>query len=167
MEIQLRPANVNDVKSITNIYNEAILKTTATFDTEPKSFEERLHWFNQHDSGHPVIVAECNGVVAGWASLSRWSDRCAYEKTSENSVYVGHEFQGKGIGKMLLSRLVSEAEKSGTHYILARITEGNEFSIRLHKAFGFEIVGVMHEVGYKFGKFLDVTLMEKVFKHNG
>jgi L-amino acid N-acyltransferase YncA len=162
----IRPAEIKDVPAITGIYNDAILNTTATFDTELKTSEQQTEWFKNHDNNHPVIVGELEKTVIGWASLTRWSDRCAYDKTSEVSVYVHKDFRGKGFGKKLLEQLVLRGEKAGTHYMLARITQGNESSIHLHEVFGFKHVGVMKEVGFKFGKFLNVHLMQKVFSGN-
>lgn len=162
----IRPATHDDVKHITDIYNDAVLNTTATFDTEVKSIEDRLKWFQSHDENHPVLSAEADGKVVGFASLSPWSDRCAYNLTSEVSVYVAPGYRGIGIGKRLLEQLVFQAGKSGMHYLLARITEGNEASLHLHAQYGFRHIGVMTQVGYKFGKFLNVHLMEKVFFNN-
>ena len=162
----IRPAEIKDVPAIAEIYNDAILNTTATFDTEPKSIEDRVLWLKKHGTNYPVLIAEENNIVVGWASLTQWSDRCAYEKTAEVSVYVHKDQRGKGIGKKLLEQLVAAGEKAGIHYMLARITEGNKTSIHLHELFGFTHIGVMKEVGFKFGKFLDVTLMEKVFSTN-
>jgi phosphinothricin acetyltransferase len=162
----IRPATAHDVPFITDIYNDAVLNTTATFDTEIKTLDDRLAWYESHDENHPVICAEVDGKVAGFASLSPWSDRCAYRLTSEVSVYVAPGFRGIGIGKRLLEQLVFHAEKTGMHYLLARITEGNEASLHLHAQYGFRHVGVMTQVGYKFGKFLNVHLMEKVFFNN-
>ncbi|MFI5218094.1 MAG: GNAT family N-acetyltransferase [Bacteroidia bacterium] len=164
--VQIRPASITDIASITSIYNDAILNTTATFDTEPKSIDDRMVWFKNHGTKYPVLVAESENKIVGWASLTQWSDRCAYEKTAEVSVYVHKEHRGNGIGKMLLEQLVLAGEKAGIHYMLARITEGNKISIHLHELFGFAHIGVMKEVGFKFGKFLDVTLMEKVISSN-
>jgi len=164
--LHIRQASLNDIPFITDIYNDAILNTTATFDTEIKTIESRAEWFLAHDENHPVLAGEIDNKVIGWASLTRWSDRCAYDKTSEISVYVDKAFRGKGIGKQLLEQLVLQGEKNGTHYMLARITQGNEASIHIHELFGFRHVGVMKEVGFKFGKFLDVHLMEKVFPLN-
>lgn len=162
----IRPAIIDDVKHITDIYNDAILNTTATFDTEIKSIEDRIKWFEGHDQKHPVLCAEVDRQVVGFASLSPWSDRCAYHLTSEVSVYVADRYRGIGIGKRLLEQLVFQAEKTGMHYLLARITEGNEASLHLHAQYGFRHIGVMTQVGYKFGKFLNVHLMEKVFFNN-
>jgi len=161
--LNIRPASVNDISAITEIYNEAILNTSATFDTEIKSVEERLIWFKGHDEKHPVIVATFNDNVIGWASLNRWSDRIAYDCTAEVSLYVHTNFRNLGTGKLLLEVLTMEGEKVGLHTLLARITEGNEKSIYLHERLGFENVGVLREVGEKFGKYLDVIMMQKVF----
>ncbi|MGB3092900.1 MAG: N-acetyltransferase family protein, partial [Candidatus Zixiibacteriota bacterium] len=104
-----------------------------------------------------------NGIVVGWASLSKWSDRCAYSDTAEISLYVHHGHQGKGIGRKLLEAIVAEGQKAGLHTIIARIAEASEASIHLHKSVGFEHIGTMKEVGRKFGKLLDVYLMQKVY----
>lgn len=161
--IEIRPATINDLAAVTEIYNEAILNTTATFDTEVKSLEDRMHWFMQHDEKHPVIVAEKNNQIVGWASLSKWSDRCAYETTVEESVYVHKDFRGQGIGKQLLEIITLEGKKAGVHTILARISEGNESSIHIHELMGFGHIGVMRQVGKKFGRYLDVHLMQIIF----
>src|SRR6187401_518011 len=97
--ILIRRAEHADARAIADIYNEAILTTTATFDTEPKSEEERLGWIKAHDERHPVLVALVEGRVVGWASLSRWSERCAYEDTAETSFYVHSSHRGLGIGR--------------------------------------------------------------------
>jgi len=161
--ICIRQADKSDLAAITDIYNEAILTTTATFDTEPKSLEEQEVWFNNHGDCFPVIVAELNGTVVGWASLSKWSDRCAYAKTAEISVYIKDGYRGKGIGRKLMEEIVSRGRKAGLHTIISRITAGNEISIRLHETMGFEHIGVMKEVGIKHGQLLDVCLMQLIY----
>lgn len=161
--ISIRPATLKDLTAITEIYNEAILNTTATFDTEPKSLEDREHWFKSHTNLHPIIVATTGTDITGWASLSKWSDRSAYDNTVEVSVYVHVSFRGKGIGKKLMEVITLTGEQVGVHNIISRITQGNEHSIHLHELLGYEHVGVLKEVGKKFGKFLDVHLMQKVF----
>ena len=148
---------------IASIYNEAILHTVATFDTEPKTIEEMKTWFKNHDRKHPLLVAEQKGLIVGWASLSEWSDRCAYSDTAEISLYVRKEHQGRGIGRKLLEEIIPEGQKMGLHTVIARIAEGNERSINLFKSEKFENIGVMKEVGKKFGKRLDVFLMQKIF----
>jgi len=159
----IRQAILEDLGAITEIYNEAILKTVATFDTEPKTLEEQKIWFANHGSKYPILVAEQDGLVVGWASLSRWSDRCAYSDTAEISLYVEEEFRGKGIGRKLMEAIIREGQKAGLHTVIARIAEGTEVSIHLHESVGFEHIGIMKEVGRKFGKLLDVYLMQKTY----
>ena len=159
----IKKAAMKDLGAITEIYNEAILKTVATFDTEPKTFKEQKLWFESHDSKHPILVAEQDDAIVGWASLSKWSDRCAYSDTAEISVYVKEEHRRKGTGKKLMQEIIDQGQKEGLHTVVARIAESNEVSVRLHEAFGFEHVGTMKEVGRKFGKLLDVHLMQKIY----
>jgi phosphinothricin acetyltransferase len=160
--LSIRPATINDVHRITEIYNEAILNTTATFDTEIKTIDDRKKWFADHDEKHPVIVAESEGKVIGYACLTRWSDRCAYDGTAEVSVYVDSNFRARGVGKKLLEVLTLEGEKAGLHNLISRISEGNMSSIHIHELFGFTHIGVMRQAGKKFGKFLDVHMMQKL-----
>ncbi len=160
----VRRAALPDLPAITAIYNDAILRTTATFDTEPKTESEQLAWFQAHDDRHPVFVAVLDGRIVGWVSLSRWSDRCAYSETAEVSAYVDASFRGRGVGRQLMEAIDKEAQGCGLHTLIARIVEGNEPSLRLCVSFGFERVGVMKEVGLKFGRRLDVIIMQKVYR---
>ncbi|HCI59112.1 MAG TPA: GNAT family N-acetyltransferase [Bacteroidetes bacterium] len=162
--MEIRSATADDIPFITEVYNDAIINTTATFDTEVKSIEDRMLWFKNHDGNHPIIVAENDGVLSGWASLTAWSDRCAYNGTAEVSVYVHKQHRGRGIGKALLEILILKGESKGLHYLLSRIASGNEASIHLHTIFGFRHIGIMKEVGFKFGNYVDVHLMELLFK---
>jgi L-amino acid N-acyltransferase YncA len=161
--LTIRPATLNDLGQITEIYNDAIAKTTATFDTEPKTLEQQESWFSSHDAGHPVLVAEEDGLVLGWASLSQWSDRCAYSATAEISVYVREENRGKGIGKQLMKATIQAGKEAGLHTIIARIAGSNKISVDLCKSFGFQYIGTMREVGKKFGQLLDVHLMQLIY----
>jgi phosphinothricin acetyltransferase len=162
--INLTRATTDHIEAITDIYNEAVLTTTATFDTEPLSIDEQRIWFGEHDDKFSIFVAEKFGKTIGWASLSRWSGRCAYSDTAEISIYIKEGYRGKGIGTKLMNKVLEEGKKAGVHTVLARISEGSEASIKLHKAAGFEYVGVMREVGRKFGKLLDVHLLQLIFK---
>ena len=162
--LEIRRATVDDLPAITEIYNDAILKTVATFDTETKTIEDRRAWFEHHGAKYPIIIAVENGVIKGWASLTAWSDRCAYSGTVENSVYVKEEYRCHGIGKKLLGVLMEEGRKAGFHTVIARIAETNDVSIRLHEKAGFKTIGVMEEVGVKFGKLLDVYMMQKIYR---
>jgi L-amino acid N-acyltransferase YncA len=149
--LNILPATLEHLEQITNIYNEAVLNSIATFDTEPKSVEEQRLWFNEHGGKYPILVAEENNTIVGWASLSRWSGRCAYADTAEISIYIKDDYREQG-------------KNEGLHTVLARIADGSEGSIQLHKKAGFEYIGVMKEVGKKFGKLLDVHMMQLIFK---
>src|SRR6187455_1910442 len=127
--VHIREAELADVEPIREIYNEAILTTTATFDTEPKSAEERLQWFQSHDERHPIIVAVVEGKVVGWASLTQWSDRAAYDDTAETSFYVKSEFRGRGIGRKLKTATIETARRLRFHTLIARVAEGSDESI--------------------------------------
>ena len=161
--LKIRYAILDDLKGITKIYNEAIKNTVATFDTEEKTIDAQKGWFKGHGPKNPIIVAEENGIIVGWAALSKYSSRCAYSNTAEISLYVKLEYQGIGIGKKLMKSIIKEGEKAGLHTIIARITEGNKISIALHKSVGFEHIGILKEVGNKFSKRLDVYLMQKIY----
>jgi L-amino acid N-acyltransferase YncA len=162
-KLTIRQATLADLGQITEIYNEAIQKTTSTFDTEPKTSEEQEKWFVVHDAKHPVLIAEQDGIAAGWASLSQCSDRCAYCDTAEISLYVKEEYRGKGIGKDLMKAIIRKGQDVGMHTVIARIADDNDISIGLCRSFGFQHIGTMREVGKKFGRLLDVHLMQLIY----
>ncbi len=161
--LNIRQATSDDLGQITEIYNDAIQKTTATFDTEPKTAEQQESWFAGHDAGHPILVAEEDGHILAWASLSQWSDRCAYCDTAEISLYVREEYRRKGIGKQLMKAIIQEGKAAGLHTIIARIAGSNKISVDLCRSFGFQYIGTMREVGKKFGNLLDVHLMQLIY----
>lgn len=160
--MKIRPAIPGDLPGILEIYNDAVLHTTATYDYEPRTLEHRVAWFDDHvKNEYPVFVAVNEEErVAGWSALNRFHDRKGYQFTTENSVYVAADLRGRGIGKLLLPPLIQAARQRGFHAILAGIDAENEASIRLHARFGFEPVARLKEVGYKFGRWLDVVYME-------
>ena len=161
--LKIRHATINDLQDITEIYNEAIQKTVATFDTQIKTIEEQKKWFTEHGSKNPILVAEQNDDMVGWGALTQYSTKCAYSDTAEISLYIKEKNQGKGIGRKLIEELVKEGKNAGLHALIARITEGNKISIHLHEQFGFVKIGTLKEVGKKFGKLLDVNLMQKIY----
>jgi L-amino acid N-acyltransferase len=161
--VSIRRATQDDAKAIADIYNDAVINTVATFDTETRSIDERLKWLNDHDSRHPVLIAEMDGSVAGWASLSRWSDRKAYDDTAEVSMYIRAQDRDKGVGKELSAALIEEGRNAGLHTIIARIVEGNGASVHLCETLGFIHIGTMKEAGNKFGRRLDVHMMQKIY----
>ncbi|MBI1885819.1 MAG: N-acetyltransferase [Chloroflexi bacterium] len=158
----VRRAEPPDLPAITDIYNHAVLTSTATFDTEPRSLEQQRRWLDEHGEPYAVLVAVLDGEVVGWASLSPWRAKPAYRYTAEDSLYIHREHQGKAIGVILLSELLNVAEASGFHTVIAGIVPENEPSLRLHRRLGFREVGHEREVGYKFDRWLDVVLMQKL-----
>ena len=158
--MSIRAASHADLPRILEIYNREVLVSTATYDTVPRTEGDHRRWFAIHGPEHPVLVAESAGAVVGWASLSPWSDRAAYARTVEVSVYVAEEHRRQGVGKMLMEALIRAGRARGHHSLLARISADNEASVLLHAQCGFRVVGTMHEAGTKFGRLLDVTIME-------
>ena len=161
---RVRSASADDLQAITDIYNSYVLTSTATFDREPRSVEAQRSWLRAHDRPMwPVVVAEEDERILGWASLSQWSDRSCYDATVEISVYVERAERGKGVGTGLVRAVMAIGEANGVHCIIARITEGNAVSVRLFETHGFEHVGTMREVGWKFGSFQNVVTMQRLF----
>jgi L-amino acid N-acyltransferase len=160
--VRLRPATPGDTTAIRAIYNEAVATTTATFDTEPRGAAAQRRWMAAHRAPYSVVVAEIEGRVIGWASLSAWSDRRAYAGTAEVSEYVAAPHRGRGVGAALLGRLLRDADRHHFHTEIARISDGNRASLRLHRAFGFRRIGIMREVGLKFGRRIDVHLLQRM-----
>lgn len=160
--LTIRRAVPGDVPGITEIYNEAILTTTATFDTTPKSVEDRMKWFDAHDERHPVLVAVRGGRVLGWACLTQWSERRAYDDTAETSFFVAANQRGQGIGRQLKEAIIEEARRMRFHTLIARVAETSLESVHLNEASGFVVIGTMKEVGRKFGRLLDVHIMQKM-----
>lgn len=160
--MQLRLATPDDAEAIRSIYNVEVVSSTVTFDLVPRTIDDQLAWQAARSGAHAVLVAEIDGVVAGFGSLSPWRDRPAYSTTVEDSVYIHRDHRGSGVGRALLSELVTTATAHGFHACMARIVGGHEASIALHHACGFEVVGTEREVGRKFNKWLDVVLMERM-----
>jgi phosphinothricin acetyltransferase len=161
MSFVIRPAGESDLQAILDIYNEQVETATATFDLEPRSFEEQVDWAKQFRHPYVLLVAEAHGKVAGWGCLHPFRSKAGYRFTTEDSVYVRADMRGLGIGKALLRALVDAASSNGFHTIIARIDGDNEVSVRLHSLGGFEHVGREREVGRKFDRWLDVVIMQR------
>jgi phosphinothricin acetyltransferase len=158
----IRPAEGADLLAIADIYTDAVLNSTATFDVEPWTPEQRDQWFREHGHPYAVVVAARGPDVVGWAALSPFQRKPAYRFAAESSLYVQAECRGEGIGTLLLARLLDVAAGNGFHSVLARIVGDNPASLRLHRRFGFRRVGVEREVGYKFDRWLDVIVVQKL-----
>jgi L-amino acid N-acyltransferase YncA len=161
--MRTRLAEPRDAHATREIYNLEVVEATVTFDLVPRTLGEQRAWIAEHSGGHPAIVAvDDDDEVVGFASLSPFRPRPAYAPTVEDSVYVLRERRGHGIGELLLRDLLVLATDNGFHSVMARIVGGHDTSIALHEKCGFEQVGCEREVGRKFGKWLDVVLMQKM-----
>lgn len=158
--VALRPATKTDLVAINAIYTHSVLHSTATYQTEPSSDAERSAWFAWHGPRHPVIVAEIDGQVVGWGSLSLFHARAAFDRTVEVSVYIHHDFHRRGIGKAILAELLKRAKELGHHRVIAAISGDQEPSLALHESMGFTERGRLTEVGFKFGRWLDLVYLE-------
>ena len=160
--IEVRPATDGDLPAIQDIYNHAVLHTTASYDYEPWDMRKRVDWFTDHvRNDYPVLVAEnTTGRVVGWGSLSRFHARPGYRFTAEDSIYVAQDSRNCGIGKQLLAPLIDAARARQFHSIIGLIDAQNDISIRLHARFGFEKVAFLKQVGHKFDRWLDVVYMQ-------
>ena len=160
----VRLARLDDAEAIRTIYNREVSGSTVTFDLVPRTLETQRGWIEAHSGAHPaiVVVDDDDEHIIGFGSLSPYRDRPAYSTTVEDSVYVHHDHRGRGVGKVVLDELVRLATVHGFHSMMARIVGGHEASISLHKHCGFDVVGVEKEVGRKFGRWLDVVLMQRL-----
>lgn len=165
-ELVIRTAQVDDAGDITAIYNDAVLNTTATFDLEPETGAARRAWLAR-ESTLLALVAVAGDQLLGWASLVRWSERGAYEHTAEASVYVTPHAHRAGVGSALSRALLERAPSLGLHAVIAQICAENRGGLALAERLGFVHTGVLHEVGFKFGRWLDVVVCQKTLKSEG
>jgi len=159
--VQIRPAELADAEAIAAIYNVEVLESTATFDLTPRSLEEQRTWQMERSGAHAVLVAQDEqGGIAGFASLSAFRSRPAYSPTVESSVYVATTHRRQGVARLLMIDLIATAQSHGFHSIIARIADSQIASLDLHESMGFDLIGIEREVGRKFGRWLDVAVMQ-------
>ena len=145
------------------IYNAEVTGSTATFDLVPRTPEEQLAWLGDHRGPYPAVVAlDDDDNLLGFGSLSEYKNRPSYATTVENSVYVGSLHRGQGVGRALLEELIQLATQHGFHSVIARVGGDNQASIALHQACGFTMIGVEREVGRKFNRWLDVSVLQRL-----
>ncbi|MEV0773400.1 GNAT family N-acetyltransferase [Nocardia salmonicida] len=161
----IRDADKADLPAVLAIHNTNIAESTAIWDTDEVDLDDRLTWFaTRTAAAMPILVAEIDGEVAGYASYGQWRPKSGYRFTVENSVYVDNQFRRRGVATTLLTELIARATDSGrVHAMIAAIEAGNSASIVLHERFGFHTVGELPEVGHKFGRWMDLTLMQRTF----
>ena len=160
LDIQIRAATAVDLQTISDIYNYFVTRSACTYQEELETIEERRTWFEEHGPAHPVTVATLDGDVVGWGCLSPYRTRSAYRFTVENSVYVRHDMQRRGIGRLLLADLIERARVAGHHTIVAVVDAEQAGSIALHQSMGFRDGGELRELGFKFGRWLHVRYLQ-------
>lgn len=153
---KIRPVTHADAAVMSDIYNHYVLNTNVTFEVKPISRLEILKRMDKVLIDHPWIVVESEGRILGYAYTSWWNERAAYNRTIEISIYLHHKSVGYGLGKMMYEHLIIGSKKKGFHTIIGGISLPNEASVRLHESFGFKKTALYKEVGYKFGKWIDV-----------
>lgn len=159
--VQIRDAVTADLETITEIHNHAVVHTTAIWNEDAVDVDDRAAWLADRTAqGYPVIVAVDDTGVVGYASYAQWRPHSGYRRTVEHSVYVRGDQRGRGIGKTLMADLVVRARAAGIHVMIGGIESGNVASIVLHQRLGFAEVGRMPQVGAKFGRWLDLSMLQ-------
>jgi phosphinothricin acetyltransferase len=164
LAVTVRLATRADAGPISEIYNLEVTDSTLVFDLVPRTLDEQVEWIDRHAGAHPAVVAvDAGGDVVGFGSLSPYRSRPAYATSVESSVYVRRDRRGRGVGRALMDELVRLARVHGFHCLIARIVGANEASIALHAGCGYAMVGVEREIGRKFGQWLDVVAMQRMW----
>ncbi|MBA1190539.1 N-acetyltransferase [Pseudomonas entomophila] len=168
MTYHLRDALPDDLPDLLAIYNDAVLNTTAIWNETPVDLANRQAWFELRAAqGYPILVAVDDSGVLGYTSYGDWRPFEGFRYTVEHSVYVRGDQRGKGLGPVLMEALIERARVGGKHVMVAAIESGNAASIRLHERLGFVVTGQMVQVGVKFGRWLDLTFMQRIVGDDG
>lgn len=157
----IRNASEKDLRDILEIYNDAILNTTAIYAYKPHTLEDRIEWYNQKmKDEYPLLVFEENNKAVGFATFGPFRTYPAFKYTIEHSVYVHKEYRNHGIGKKLMEELIKIADEKGYATLVAGIDASNEGSIKMHENMGFKYSGTISKSGFKFGKWLDLAFYQ-------
>lgn len=161
-DLLIRPYRPTDIPAVTQIYGHYVRDTVITFETEePDEAEMKRRFDAIVEKGHPLLIAELNGSVVGYAYASTYRPRAAYRFTCEDSIYLAPDAVGKGLGSTLLARLIEDSSKAGLKQMLAVITAERTNSIRLHEKHGFRMIGRYEALGFKFDRWLDIIHMQR------
>lgn len=160
----IRNVNATDAQAIAHIYNHYVLNTTISFETQAVTTADMLHRITSISAQYPYLVYEHEGHVVGYCYAHLWKERVAYSQTLETTIYLHPDYCHMGIGKRLMQQLIEQCRAQGFHALIACITGGNEGSIALHRALGFEQRSCFKEVGRKFGAWLDVVDLELILR---
>jgi L-amino acid N-acyltransferase YncA len=159
--MNIRPAVHSDFEALTEIYNDVVMHSTAIYRDLPVSVEDRLEWWRgQQEKSFPVLVAEDQGQILGFASFGDFRPWPGYRLTVEGSVHLRPDARRHGVGSALLSELVAEAKAAGKHILMAGVDSENTASLRFLEKAGFQRTAHLREVGHKFGRFLDLVLLQ-------
>lgn len=165
MTIEIRDAREGDLPAILEIHNHVVATSTANYNYHPVDLADRRAFVEgRQAAGLPFLVAAEGEAVAGYASFGSFRPQTGYQRTVEHLVYVAPTFQRRGVASLLMAPLIERAGALGMHVMLAALDAANVPSIALHERFGFERVGVMPQVGYKFGRYLDLLWMQKILE---
>ncbi|MFS8184256.1 N-acetyltransferase family protein [Pseudovibrio denitrificans] len=166
--MKLRHATKSDLPTLLEIHNDAVKTLAAIWTDTLETLEDRKTWFDKRIAGgFPIIVAEDeNGDVLGYGSYGSFREKSGYDKTVEHSVYVTPQSRGNGAGSVLLERLIELAKQDDRHVLIGAIDSENKGSIRLHERYGFKITGELPQVGFKFDRWLDLTLMTLILNND-
>ena len=163
-DVLIRTALARDLEVMRAIFNHYVECSSATFRTVPETQAERRAWFEGRTEAHPALTAESAGEAIGWAALTPWKATGGYRHAVELSVYLREDARGKGVGKLLLAGLIERARAAGHHAMLGGVCTEQTASVRLHLSMGFTQVAHLREVGFKFGRWLDVAYFEKLLQ---
>ena len=160
--VSIRDATEADLPAILAIYNDVLATSTAIFSELPATLEDRLQWFRgRRELGYPVLVSTDDSGVLGFASFGDFRSWPGYRHTVEHSVHVRPDARGRGVGRELMRVLLDRAIALGKHMMVAGVDADNVGSIRMHERLGFQRAGTLHHVGCKFGRWLDLTFLER------
>lgn len=160
--LKIRDAVIEDIPSMMEIYNDAVRNMNVTFDLKEKTLQDREKWFQKYDQNYPLIVAEKEGQVVGYCGLNQFREREGYAYTTELTIYISRHHRGNGIGSSLMKEILHQGKERGFHTVISGISNENRPSMKLHEKFGFQLIGVLREVGYKFGKWHDVHYYQRM-----
>ena len=157
----IRTASRADMPAVLEIYNEVVANTTAIYDDSQRGLEQQMVWFEtKEQSGFPIFVSEIDGRVAGYGTYGPFRPWACYRPTVELGLHVSASMRGRGLGRAMLSHLISDAKRREFHSMMAGIDAGNSASLKLHAQFGFREVGRIPQVAYKFDRWLDLVFMQ-------
>lgn len=156
----IRPAATADASRIAEIYNHHVRETVVTFEEQPVADAEMARRIVETTASYPWLVTEVDETLAGYAFASSWKRRSAYRYTVESTIYLAPEFHGRGLGARLYRALIADMRVRGFHCAIGGVALPNPASIALHEKLGYKYIGLFREVGWKFGKWVDVGYWE-------